>query len=256
MRIPIRTSRWAIWASRAARLALPVLVIAVFMHRDRLIDSPTFLAAGRLGIGLGLIALIVGLNAYARIWFTGDRGWRPATIGVVTGLICLAPVVYAVVQGVRYPMLHDVSTDLLVPPALQGTSPIAPGFTPAIEAGIRAAFPNAAARDYPLSAGETFDLVAELVAARGWAILVEAPPGPGAPGTLNAVALTMLGWRDEVAIRIVDLGEGARLDMRSASYDGTHDLGANGLRIESLLLELDDAVTERTHELGLVAPGG
>jgi len=259
LRIPIRTSKWAIWASRAARLALPVIIIAAFMHRGGIIDSPTFLAAAGAGVAFGLIALAVGLAAYVRIWFTGDRGWRPASIGVATGLICLVPLVVAGLQAARLPAVHDVSTDIADPPAILGSSRLGLGGgfdDPELQAQIVKAYPNARAREYPLAVGETWLLVRELVERRGWEILSRRGPGVDQPGTLNAVAMTWLGWRDEVAIRVGGTQDGSRIDMRSVSYEGAHDLGTNGLRIERFLLDLDDAVTERTFELGIVPPGG
>lgn len=254
MRIPIRTSRWAIWASRAARLALPVLIFTIFLHRQELIDSAAFKVAGGLGLVLGLIALVLGLIAYSRIWITGDRGWRPASWGVIAGLICAAPLAYGIVQMLRFPDLSDVSTDTVAPPAF--THPVAASDfdDPRISGVITAAFPNAAPREYPLSAQEAFLVAQDLAERRGWEIIAASLPLANAPGMIRAVDTTLLGWRDEIVIRVAQSEEGTRIDMRSASRETGHDLGANGARIEAFLLELDDRVTERTHELGLVAP--
>jgi len=60
---------------------------------------------------------------------------------------------------------------------------------------------------------------------------------------IEAVARTpIMGFRDDVVIRISPLGQGARVDMRSASRFGDHDLGSNASRIRSLLEDIDDAV--------------
>lgn len=256
MRIPIRTSKWALWASRISQLVLPVLIVAVFLHRARAIDTQTFLATAGAGVLLGLVALIVAIGAYIRIWNTGDRGWRPASIGFVTGVICLSPLVFAGLQAYRYPFVHDVSTDIATPPPVFGTVRYGArlGYDdPDLQAEIAAAFPNAAARVYPLDAAETFGLVQDLVADREWEALTAGTPP--ATGTINAVATTWLGFRDEVAIRVTALQAGARVDVRSVSYEGGHDLGANGQRIEAFLLDLDDAVTQRTLEPGALSGG-
>jgi hypothetical protein len=52
-----------------------------------------------------------------------------------------------------------------------------------------------------------------------------------------------MGFRDDVVIRLTPLGQGTRVDMRSASRFGDHDLGANASRIRSLLEDLDDVVS-------------
>jgi uncharacterized protein (DUF1499 family) len=52
-----------------------------------------------------------------------------------------------------------------------------------------------------------------------------------------------MGVRDDVVIRITPIGQGTRVDVRSASRFGAHDLGANASRIRSLLEDIDDVVT-------------
>ena len=51
-----------------------------------------------------------------------------------------------------------------------------------------------------------------------------------------------MGFRDDVVIRVSATGDGARVDMRSASRYGLYDFGANAARIRSLLEDIDDAV--------------
>jgi hypothetical protein len=260
LRIPIRTSRWALWSSRIGRLAVPVIVVAVFLHRAGAITSADFVVAAGGGIVIGLAGLAVGLVALVRIWMTGDRGWWPASVGVAIGVLCLAPLVFAATMAVRYPFVHDVTTDYDNPPPILGSVRFGLGagyHDPVLRQRVADAFPNAVTRDYPLPATETFPIVADMVAARGWQIIEErATTDDPDIGWLNAVAMTWLGWRDEVAVRVETAPGGSRVDIRSVSYEGAHDLGANGLRIEEFLLALDEAVTARTQELGIPAPGG
>jgi hypothetical protein len=53
----------------------------------------------------------------------------------------------------------------------------------------------------------------------------------------------VMGFRDDVVIRLTPMGQGTRVDVRSASRVGTHDLGANASRIRSLLEDIDDVVS-------------
>lgn len=78
---------------------------------------------------------------------------------------------------------------------------------------------------------------------------VEAPPavmmGPPAPeaATLQAVALTTLfGFADDVVLRLVAENGGTRVDMRSASRKGEHDLGQNARRVRAFFADLDLAL--------------
>ena len=70
-----------------------------------------------------------------------------------------------------------------------------------------------------------------------------APPTPARrDGVIEAVARTpIMGFRDDVVIRVRRDGDGARVDVRSASRYGRHDFGTNAARIRSLLEDIDDA---------------
>jgi hypothetical protein len=89
-----------------------------------------------------------------------------------------------------------------------------------------------------------YPLVDQLVAANGWDTRSRRTPlNVLSTGEINAVATTLFGWRQEVALRITGTTEGATVDMRSASLTNFHDFGENGLRIERFMLDLDNAVT-------------
>jgi hypothetical protein len=49
-----------------------------------------------------------------------------------------------------------------------------------------------------------------------------------------------MGFRDDVAVRIRAIGQGARVDVRSASRYGRHDFGTNAARVRVLLDDIDD----------------
>ena len=65
-------------------------------------------------------------------------------------------------------------------------------------------------------------------------------------GRIEAVARTaIMGFRDDVVVRIRADGAGARIDMRSSSRYGSFDFGANAARIRSLMNEIDDAIAQQ-----------
>jgi hypothetical protein len=133
----------------------------------------------------------------------------------------------------------------------------ASGLAPVDRPAIEAAFPNARNRTYPIEAAEMFALVRGLVEARGWEPRAQREPQtPLAAGQINAVATTLLGWRDEVGIRIQGDPQGSIVAMRSVSLHPGHDLGENGRRIEEFFTALDERVTQvlRDAPLGPAAP--
>jgi hypothetical protein len=51
-----------------------------------------------------------------------------------------------------------------------------------------------------------------------------------------------MGFRDDVVLRLRADSDGTRVDMRSASRYGRHDLGTNAARIVAFLDDVDTAV--------------
>ena len=95
-----------------------------------------------------------------------------------------------------------------------------------------------------------YDATLAVITKRKWRIVVERSPQAGRrDGQIEAVARTaIMGFRDDVAVRIRATRDGAVIDVRSASRYGKHDLGANASRIRSLLEDVDEEVNVRTDQ--------
>ena len=253
MRILIRTSKWAIWARRLGSLALPLVVIPVFLHRERLISSSDFHVVEVVGMAVAALALVLALGAFGRLWVTGDQGWGKAVMGLLFALICLAPLGVLGWQYVTYPDVSDVTSDFSRPPGI--VSPVETRPPTAEErAAVEAAFPNARNRSYPIEAGQMYALIVALVDGRGWEPRARREPQtPLAEGQVNSVVTTLLGWRDEVAIRIQGDPQGSTIAMRSVALHDGPDFGGNGRRIEEFLTALDERVTQSLRDIP-VAP--
>lgn len=256
MRILTRTSRLASWARRFGSFALPLAVIPILLHRNQTINSDTFLAIETLAIIVAAFALLFGLAAYIRLWFTGDMGWGRATSGVIMGGICLTPLIGIAYFSQMYPVTADVATNggqSLEMVRFEGGQRI----EALAQDEVVRVFPNAVAREYPVRVNDLFRLVAAEVTNRGWEVLRREPPLLDlVEGQINALEFTWLGFSDEIAVRVVANGESTQLVMRSGSLFGIHDLGKNGRRIESFMLAMDEAVTNilRNAPLTNVAP--
>lgn len=244
MRILVRTSRWAIWARRLGSFALPLALIPILMHRGRSIGTDTFEIIEIVAIGVAVAAFLTSIFAFVRIWVTGDEGWGRGITGLIFSLICFAPPGLLVVDYVRYPMIDEVSTDPANPPPLSPSVAPLP-VAPSSIAAIAARFPNVKTRHYPIPADQMFAVVDKLVIDRDWDVLQRQAPGASPDGQINAVATTLLGFRNEVSIRVAEGGDGASstVDMRSASLSALHEAGVNGSRVESFLTALDARMT-------------
>ncbi|MGC1325745.1 MAG: DUF1499 domain-containing protein, partial [Xanthobacteraceae bacterium] len=71
-----------------------------------------------------------------------------------------------------------------------------------------------------------------------------APASTARDGIIEAVARTpILGFRDDVVVRVRPTVDGARIDVRSASRYGRNDLGTNASRVSNLIDNIDDVLS-------------
>ena len=71
----------------------------------------------------------------------------------------------------------------------------------------------------------------------------ERPPQPRRDGRIEAIAQTpIMGFREDVSIRIKPDGEGSRVDIRSSSRYFESDLGSNAARVTKLIEDINSAV--------------
>lgn len=267
--LPRRSSRLAILSRKVGRLGVPVLVIAALAHHAALITTPQLFILLALGFSLGAFACIGAGIALSNLWRNGGSGWRDASRALLYGAMALAPVAGASVELLRHPLLADVSTDIETPPALPPLvpgGPLRPFETGALQAE---AYPDLVSRRFRIAPGELHAAALNVAGRMGWTITAELPPGlPDEPTRFQAEAKSLLfGFRDDIALRIQPDPVGARLDIRSASRYGRHDLGANARRIRTFLDGLDATLLEaygvlepvdddvEPEDLPLLAPG-
>ena len=222
---------------------MPLVVIAVLLHRFRLITSDLFLVAAVAAGLVAALAVVVGIMALCRLWQSGDQGWGRALAGLLFGAVSLLPYAWYGSLMLQYPAVTDIATtDRGLMPLVFEPGTAAMPAPKMLSAAERAAeFPNVETRTYPLGLVPTFGLVQALVAQNGWDVRLLREPGE--VGQLNAQVMTLPGWREEVVIRVIGTMDSSTIDMRSASLNALHDFGSNGTRIEGFLTTLDDAVT-------------
>ena len=246
---PIAAAAYRCWSSAAFGAVLAVL--AVLLGRSGAVDPRGVLAVLAFALLFAFGAVVLAAWSAVVIWRTGRRGTARSLAGLVLAIVVLAYPGYLVVLASRLPAINDVSTDPASPPPFSN----APAVRVARE-GFVHDDPSTETRDdqrrfYPglqpvvldLAGDEAYDLVLRTVKARGWRILEAVPPlGKFGTGHIDAVAATrIMAIPDDVAIRIRPLAGQTRVDIRSASRIGRHDLGTNAARIQALSDELQDA---------------
>ena len=148
-------------------------------------------------------------------------------------------------------MDYDITTDPIDPPRYDALSRLRPrDADPIAYAGLyaaeqqRKAYPDVG----PLATNATpqaaYDAALAVVNKRKWRVVdARAPQAGRREGHIEAVARTpIMGFRDDVSIRVRAETDGARIDARSSSRYGSFDFGTNASRVRGLMNEIEDAI--------------
>lgn len=251
----IRTSKLALWSSRLAIFMLPVLLFAVLLHRVGAIEYHAALALLIAVLLLALLAFTLAVAALVVIWNDGLKGLGQALLAVVLSSAVLAYPAFEILRGALLPAIGDVSTDTADPPRFHAVAALRPRGTNALNyAGGASAelqrkfYPAVRTLEFDAEAEEMFGAALAIVQRSGWLLADNIPPSANRDGHIEAVASTpLMGFREDISIRIRKSGNMVRVDMRSASRYGERDFGTNARRIEAFLAQLGEA-RRRPHQ--------
>ncbi len=240
-------SRPAQWSPAVAWFALVVTVLSALLIRSGRIDYQSGFIALGLGLAMATIAVGLSLIAFVRIWQEGRRGLGSAIKGLVLAALVLGYPAFLGLKAVMLPAINDVSTDTDDPPAFSrsrvaldardGRTP--PDVSPEKREWQREAYVQIAPLSLDIPPEDAFPLVRKAAENLGWQIIEAVPPGGRTGvGRLEAVDRTLvLKIPNDITVRIRPRVDGTRIDIRSASRMGHHDLGANATRIRAFLEE-------------------
>lgn len=215
---------------------------------------------------LACLAILLAFAAGIVIWRQGIGGGRQAVAALLIGAALIAYPVYLGIKASRLPAIYDITTDPIDPPQFDAIARLRPrDANPVTYAGLytaeqqHAAYSDIEPDDTTVTPQDAFAAAMKVIAKRKWRVVDARPPqGPlprvidaRAPqpsavrdGIIEAVARTpILGFRDDVVVRIRPTIDGARIDVRSASRYGRHDLGTNAKRVRSLIEDIDDVLS-------------
>jgi hypothetical protein len=241
-------SRLAVWSARFALFALVVAALSVIILRSGLLEIQPALATFAAALIFAVLAILLALLAFIVIWRQGLSGIGSAVMGLFISLLLLAYPAYLGYRATKLPAITDITTDASNPPrfdVLARSRPAGRSDYPAADARLQsAAYPDIGPLQVSAPAKLAYDVALSLVTKRKWHIADARPPAGRREGAIEATARTpVMGFRDDIVIRITPAADGARIDVRSASRFGSSDFGANASRVRSLLEDLDDAVS-------------
>ena len=142
------------------------------------------------------------------------------------------------------PRIHDITTDVENPPEFIAVLPArrAEDAASAIYAGPelarlqRAAYPDVAPLELPLSAAKAFDLALSVAQSMpGWHIAAADPASARIEASQTS---RWFRFTDDVVVRVIGHGSESRVDMRSLSRQGRSDFGVNAARIRRYMASL------------------
>jgi hypothetical protein len=258
-------SRLAVWARRIALFSLAATFVATIIVRSGALEIVPALSTLAGALVLAGVGILLGFGAFIVIWRQGAGGLGHAVTAVLVGLALIAYPAYLGTKAFRLPELYDVTTDPIDPPRFDAIARLRPrDANPVTYAGLYAAekqhavYSDIVPDDTNATPQEAYDAAMKVILKRKWRIVDSRPPqGPGprvadarAPqgasgrdGLIEAVARTLiLGFRDDVVVRVRATADGARIDVRSASRYGRHDFGTNASRVRNLISDIDDVL--------------
>lgn len=242
----------AVWSRRIALFAAQLMVLGVILHQLGAVTTPVVNNLLSIAVAIALAGLLFAGLALVMIWRQGMTGAGRALGGAFVALGVLAVPLWYLPDLLLRPKINDVATDLSTPPAFLAAAADRPGdanpltYPGAQFAELQAqAYPDVRPMTLEKSRIEAYDLVREAVERLDWRILSARKPTETTPGHIEAVAKTLImGFADDVVIRITAVNQDARIDMRSASRYGEHDFGANARRIRRLFTEVKIGLEE------------
>jgi Protein of unknown function (DUF1499) len=261
-------SRLAIWSRRVALFSLVATFIGVIIVRSGALDVVPAVSTLAGALALAVVAILLALGAGIMIWKDGLGGFRQAASAVLIGLALIGYPAYLGVRAYQLPAIYDVTTDPIDPPQFDAIARLRPrDANPVTYQGLYAAelqhvaYSDIEAEQTTATPQEAFDAAMKVISKRRWRVVNARPPAQGLPptrvsnprvpqdfsgrdGIIEAVARSLiLGFREDVVVRIRATNDGTRIDARSASRYGRNDLGSNATRMRNLMSDIDDVLS-------------
>jgi hypothetical protein len=245
-------SSLASWARNLAVFSVVAVLVSIIIVRQGFLEMQPALATFFGALGCAVLSILVSLAAFVAIWQNGSRGMSRILLALLIDAVVLAYPAYLALQYRKLPPIHDITTDPVDPPRFEALSRLrtGDGTNTAVYAGLysaeqqRLAYPDVETVELDVPVQRAFEVTMQLVNKRKWVVIDErSPQPPRRIGRIEAVARTpIMGFREDVSIRVTPDGEGSRVDIRSSSRYFESDLGSNAARITRLIDDINNAV--------------
>jgi hypothetical protein len=245
-------SSLAIWSRNLAIFSMVAVIVSIVIVRFGFLEMKPALATFFGTLACAVLSILVGFAAFAAIWQNGSRGMGRVVLALLIDAVILAYPAYLAVQYRKLPPIYDITTNPIDPPRFEALARLrtGEGTNPAVYAGLyaaeqqRLAYPDIETVELEVPVQRAYEVTLQLVTRRKWLVIDERPPQPPRRiGRIEAVARTpIMGFREDVSIRVTPDGEDSRVDIRSASRYFESDLGSNAARVAKLIEDINNAV--------------
>jgi Protein of unknown function (DUF1499) len=245
-------SSLATWARNLAIFSVVAVVVSIIIVRFGFLEMKPALATFFGALAIAGLSILLGFAAFAAIWRNGTRGMSRILLALLINAVVLAYPAYLALQYRRLPRIYDITTDPIDPPRFEALARLrtGDGTNPAVYAGLysaeqqRIAYPDIQTVELEVPVERAYTLTLQLVNRRKWLVIDErSPVPPRRIGRIEAVARTpIMGFREDVSIRVTPDAEDSRVDIRSASRYFDSDLGSNAARVSKLIEDINNAV--------------
>jgi uncharacterized protein (DUF1499 family) len=244
-------SSLATWARNLAVFSVVAVLVSIIIVRFGFLEMKPAIATFFGALGCAALSILVSLAAFAAIWQNGSRGMSRILLALMISGVVLAYPAYLALQYRKLPPIHDITTDPIDPPRFEALARLrsGDGANTAVYAGLysaeqqRQAYPDIEPVELEIPVDRAYAITLQLVNKRKWLVIDERPPQlPRRIGRIEAVARTpIMGFREDVSIRVSPDGEDSRVDIRSSSRYFESDLGSNASRITKLIDDINTA---------------
>ena len=254
----VKEAHEATWARRVALFFLQLLILTVLLHRFAGLATPAALNLLTVSVVGLVIAVLIAIGALVRIWIGGEIGASQAIVAILIAAAGLALPAFYGAQYFTLPPLTAIETSPSEPLHFKALATARPADANAIEdldeieiEEQAEAYPDIRPMALERSAVEVFNLVQEAVRRLGWTVAISEPPGNDGIGRIEASDRTLImGFTDDVLVQVKGNDAEARIDVRSVSRYGEHDLGSNAARVRALFAEVKTEL-EKGEKTGL-----
>jgi uncharacterized protein (DUF1499 family) len=240
----------ASWARNLAVFSVVAVLVSIIIVRFGFLEMKPALATFFGALGLAGLSILLSLAAFVAIWQNGSRGMSRILLALLIDAVVLAYPAYLGLQYRKLPAIHDITTDPIDPPRFEALARLrTDGANTAVYAGLysaeqqRLAYPDIETVELEVPVQRAYEITLQIVTKRKWLVIDERPPQPPRRiGRIEAVARTpIMGFREDVSIRVTPDGEDSRVDIRSSSRYFEGDLGSNAARVTKLIDDINNA---------------